>query len=90
MNPDNYQCTTVILSELFRSQIAIAHALTDISAWMTDNGDVKAAFSVNAALTQLLKSKEVIEPILYQMAVNTLATIQAANDEKASNEPRDV
>ncbi len=68
----------------------IAHALTDISAWMTDNGDVKAAFSVNAASEQLLRSKEVIEPIPYQMAVNTLATIQAANDEKASNEPSDV
>ncbi|PZW45757.1 hypothetical protein F477_04391 [Pseudomonas sp. URIL14HWK12:I3] len=57
---------------------------------MTDNGDVKAAFSVNAASEQLLRSKEVIEPIPYQMAVNTLATIQAANDEKASNEPSDV
>ncbi|WP_462402125.1 hypothetical protein [Pseudomonas sp. Marseille-QA0332] len=90
MKPDNSQCTTAILSELFRSQIAIAHALTDISAWMTENGDSRVALSVNAALTQLLKSKQVIEPILHQMAVETLATIQAANDEKASNEPSDV
>lgn len=59
MNPDNYQCTTVTRSELFRSLIAIA-VVPAISAWMMDNEDVKAAFSVNAALTQLLKSKQVI------------------------------
>lgn len=54
MNLDNYQCTTATRSELLRSQIAIAHVLTAISAWMMDNEYVKVVFSVNAALTQLL------------------------------------
>lgn len=87
MKTDDYKCTAAILSELFRSQIAIAHILTDIGARRTENGNTRVAISVNAALMQLLKSKEVIEPILDQIAVETLATMHAANDEDAGNKP---